>query len=118
MTTYLKYIETEGFNDLPKITIVDPENLNEYFGAYAPSTQTIYISSALATSPSVTDVVLMHEYAHYLAKKYLENKYVSDSTINRFVAAPCISKEVRSYQRNQGVQPMNNGTDLRRQISW
>ena len=33
-------------------------------------------------------------------------------------AAPCISKEVRSYQRNQGVQPMNNETDLRRQISW
>ena len=32
--------------------------------------------------------------------------------------APCISKEVRSYQRNQGVQPMNNETDLRRQISW
>ena len=32
---------------------------------------------------------------------------------------PCISKEVRSYQRNhQGVQPMNNETDLRRQISW
>jgi NAD(P)-dependent dehydrogenase (short-subunit alcohol dehydrogenase family) len=32
--------------------------------------------------------------------------------------APCISKEVRSYQRNQGVQPMNNETDLRRTISW
>ncbi len=32
--------------------------------------------------------------------------------------SPCISKEVRSYQRNQGVQPMNNETDLRRQISW
>ena len=32
---------------------------------------------------------------------------------------PCISKEVRSYQRNhQGVQPMNSETDLRRQISW
>ena len=38
LTTYLKYIETEGFNDLPKITIVDPENLNGYLGAYAPST--------------------------------------------------------------------------------
>ena len=86
LTTYLKYIETEGFNDLPKITIVDPEYLNGYLGAYAPSTQTIFISSALATSPSLTDVVLMHEYAHYLASKYLDNKYVSDSTINRFVA--------------------------------
>ena len=32
--------------------------------------------------------------------------------------APCISKEVRLYQRNhQGVQPMNSETDLRRQIS-
>ena len=38
---------------------------------------------------------------------------------NTKAAAPCISKEVRSYQRNhQGVQPMNNETDLRRQISW
>jgi len=35
-----------------------------------------------------------------------------------WAAAPCISKEVRSYQRNQGVQPMNNETDLRRTISW
>jgi hypothetical protein len=34
------------------------------------------------------------------------------------IPAPCISKEVRSYQRNQGVQPMNNETDLRRTISW
>ena len=34
------------------------------------------------------------------------------------VVTPCISKEVRSYQRNQGVQPMNNETDLRRTISW
>ena len=32
---------------------------------------------------------------------------------------PCISKEVRSYQRNhQGVQLMNNENDLRRTISW
>jgi len=26
------------------------------------------------------------------------------------VVSPCISKEVRSYQRNQGVQLMNNET--------
>ena len=41
-----------------------------------------------------------------------------DSLAHRGFATPCISKEVRSYQRNQGVQPMNNETDLRRQISW
>ena len=38
--------------------------------------------------------------------------------LHQAVLAPCISKEVRSYQRNQGVQPMNNETDLRRTISW
>ena len=41
--------------------------------------------------------------------------YCSFETIS---PAPCISKEVRLYQRNhQGVQPMNSETDLRRQIS-
>ena len=40
------------------------------------------------------------------------------SVVELALMPPCISKEVRLYQRNhQGVQPMNSETDLRRQIS-
>ena len=46
------------------------------------------------------------------------NVQVMELIITQVNQPPCISKEVRSYQRNQGVQPMNNETDLRRQISW
>jgi len=38
--------------------------------------------------------------------------------LGQLTIAPCISKEVRSYQRNQGVQRMNNENNLRRQILW
>jgi len=49
---------------------------------------------------------------HYFEAIAIEESIISDRI------APCISKEVRSYQRNQGVQPMNIETDLRCQILW
>lgn len=85
LTSSIESWKAHQFTDLPDIIIADQKQLNGYLGAFAPANKAIYLSSTLNDAPSTANVVLLHEFGHYLVTKYFEKTYVEHSTLNRFV---------------------------------
>jgi len=73
------------FEDLPAIQIVDKEELQGHLGAYSSTNATIYLNSALLNNPQTAEIVLTHEFGHYITDKHFDPH--SEKRINNFVGS-------------------------------
>lgn len=58
---------------MPRIEIVDSFTLMAHPGAYAASTDTIYLNAMIASDPSLAAEVLVHELAHAIAARFFND---------------------------------------------
>ena len=58
----------DNFSNLPKIEVISSTAINGVQGAYSTSNNTIYLSSSLVESKSLTEIrdVLIEEYGHFI----------------------------------------------------
>jgi len=69
--------------ELPNIQIASNGELKGHLGAYAPATKTLYLNPSLLDAPLTAEIVLTHEFGHYLIDNFYERH--NEKNINRFV---------------------------------
>ena len=81
---FVEGLDLSADSNFLTIEILDDQSLNGLLGAYAPSSNTIYINQKLAAEPQLALLVLTHELGHFFQDE-LVRQWVGHATVNQFV---------------------------------
>ncbi|MDO9025116.1 hypothetical protein [Zwartia sp.] len=80
LNTFIDGLTRGDISVFPQIEILDNPSMQDHLGAYASSTQTIYLNSSILGQTSLLSEVLTHELGHYISDRfYTGQEHASDA---------------------------------------